>query len=536
MPAERSRGSRRTGADGDKLVWTEPALAPGIAFATNLTPGAFEESQAPPVSFSATFPSVEPVETKPKLEPATPTPLQTSFFFFDGADDTKPKRASHKRKQTPPPSPSSPSSPTADTADTASPPGGATPHIPRPPNAFILFRSSFIRAGAVPSHIEPSHASLSAIAGLTWAALPAPEKAAWHRKAKEERDRHRERFPGYAFRPKHRGASTSTADTKPHADGDGEDGGGGGNAAGNGAAPRRRQQREVPPADRARQARIASLLLTGLTGDALDESIRQFDAERKEPVVEVRFGVVETPEGRVAVDDGRTKGTEVVRRTTSRGEKRRPNTTKEQESKNKSKDGKRRRVSSEPSLPSTVAASSFSTRAEAPAPFDFPCDFTLDALSIPSTPLNDDFEWPYGESSPTACFPPSSPFDSYPPSPELSHSSAASPLSSTPSSSWSSLEDLSMSLSQSHTVRPSPLSACSSMSSLGDDFASLSSLNIADVAPTVCGSLDPLSADLSLYGGLLPPYELDLGMGLGMDTNADMGYLTGYLEASGTVW
>ncbi|KAJ7825161.1 high mobility group box domain-containing protein, partial [Mycena leptocephala] len=74
-------------------------------------------------------------------------------------------------------------------------------HIPRPPNAFILFRSSFIRARAVPAHIEPSHAALSAIAGLTWAALPAPEKERWHSKAKEERERHRERFPGYAFRP-----------------------------------------------------------------------------------------------------------------------------------------------------------------------------------------------------------------------------------------------------------------------------------------------------------------------------------------------
>ncbi|KAJ6510464.1 high mobility group box domain-containing protein, partial [Mycena sanguinolenta] len=73
-------------------------------------------------------------------------------------------------------------------------------HIPRPPNAFILFRHSFIRA-AVPAHIEPSHSSLSAIAGLTWAALSAPEKATWHRKAKEERDRHRERYPDHTFRP-----------------------------------------------------------------------------------------------------------------------------------------------------------------------------------------------------------------------------------------------------------------------------------------------------------------------------------------------
>ncbi|KAJ7662959.1 hypothetical protein B0H17DRAFT_887784, partial [Mycena rosella] len=74
-------------------------------------------------------------------------------------------------------------------------------HIPRPPNAFILFRSSFIRAGAVPARVEPSHATLSAIAGLTWAALPPVEKGRWHARAKMAREAHRERFPGYAFRP-----------------------------------------------------------------------------------------------------------------------------------------------------------------------------------------------------------------------------------------------------------------------------------------------------------------------------------------------
>lgn len=39
-------------------------------------------------------------------------------------------------------------------------------YIPRPPNAFILFRSSFIRAQHVPGKIEGNHSALSKIIGI----------------------------------------------------------------------------------------------------------------------------------------------------------------------------------------------------------------------------------------------------------------------------------------------------------------------------------------------------------------------------------
>ena len=38
-------------------------------------------------------------------------------------------------------------------------------YIPRPPNAFILFRSSFIRGGHIPGEIEGNHSALSKIIG-----------------------------------------------------------------------------------------------------------------------------------------------------------------------------------------------------------------------------------------------------------------------------------------------------------------------------------------------------------------------------------
>jgi hypothetical protein len=38
-------------------------------------------------------------------------------------------------------------------------------YIPRPPNAFILFRSSFIRSQQVPGKVEGNHSTLSKIIG-----------------------------------------------------------------------------------------------------------------------------------------------------------------------------------------------------------------------------------------------------------------------------------------------------------------------------------------------------------------------------------
>jgi hypothetical protein len=45
-------------------------------------------------------------------------------------------------------------------------------HIPRPPNAFILFRSSFIKSESVPGNIEGNHSTLSKIIGALH--LPSP--------------------------------------------------------------------------------------------------------------------------------------------------------------------------------------------------------------------------------------------------------------------------------------------------------------------------------------------------------------------------
>lgn len=74
-------------------------------------------------------------------------------------------------------------------------------HIPRPPNAFILFRSAFIRSRKISSEIEGNHSTLSKIIGRVWRSLPPPERAEWEARARIAQEEHRLRYPDWRFSP-----------------------------------------------------------------------------------------------------------------------------------------------------------------------------------------------------------------------------------------------------------------------------------------------------------------------------------------------
>ncbi|KAH9061839.1 hypothetical protein EDB83DRAFT_2315603 [Lactarius deliciosus] len=74
-------------------------------------------------------------------------------------------------------------------------------HIPRPPNAFILFRSSFIKSESVPGNIEGNHSTLSKIIGIVWKTLPPAERELWEKRAVQAQADHRARYPDWRFRP-----------------------------------------------------------------------------------------------------------------------------------------------------------------------------------------------------------------------------------------------------------------------------------------------------------------------------------------------
>lgn len=87
-------------------------------------------------------------------------------------------------------------------------------HVPRPPNAFMLFRSDFVKKGKVPPHIESNHGSLSKIAGALWRSLPDEKRQVWFRRADEEKDLHQQEHPEYEFRPTRPSKETSEAAAK----------------------------------------------------------------------------------------------------------------------------------------------------------------------------------------------------------------------------------------------------------------------------------------------------------------------------------
>ncbi|KAG6852514.1 hypothetical protein C0991_011281 [Blastosporella zonata] len=168
-----------------------------------------------------------------------PPPLvdRPDFIFFPPMDDAPPPRKPAHSKKKP------------------------EDHIPRPPNAFILFRSSFIKSQHVSTEVETNHSTLSKIIGLTWKNLPNDERLLWHAKAKAALDEHKRRFPQYAFRPtqtRHKGS------------------------------PEKRKVREVGPKDHKRCAKIAELLVNGKKGQELDEAVQEFDKHHV-PEVVTRF-------------------------------------------------------------------------------------------------------------------------------------------------------------------------------------------------------------------------------------------------------
>ncbi|KIJ69992.1 hypothetical protein HYDPIDRAFT_51118, partial [Hydnomerulius pinastri MD-312] len=69
----------------------------------------------------------------------------------------------------------------------------------RPPNAFMLYRSDFLKRRTVPREVEKRQQNLSRIAGQCWNMLPEREKAIWHDKAAAVQAAHHAKYPHYRF-------------------------------------------------------------------------------------------------------------------------------------------------------------------------------------------------------------------------------------------------------------------------------------------------------------------------------------------------
>ncbi|CAE6446331.1 unnamed protein product [Rhizoctonia solani] len=86
------------------------------------------------------------------------------------------------------------------------PPG----HIPRPRNAFILYRSWYVRQGFL-SDVENDHREISRIVGKIWKQMSPEEQAPWRAMAEEEKAEHARMYPNYKYSPNSRRDAAAAA-------------------------------------------------------------------------------------------------------------------------------------------------------------------------------------------------------------------------------------------------------------------------------------------------------------------------------------
>ncbi|KIK95461.1 hypothetical protein PAXRUDRAFT_826992 [Paxillus rubicundulus Ve08.2h10] len=236
MPAIREHDIVSTNADDDDgmppLV-DNPNPSMTFTFFTDMSP-ITALSADPTVPFETIWEN--PVPASP-LEFAEPPGTQATFHG--------PERVSHGKKRD-------------------------ASYIPRPPNAFILFRSSFIRSQQVPEKVEGNHSTLSKIIGKYWKTLPREEREVWEAKALVAQAEHRRRYPDWRFRPGANALAKLKVKDGPQTPSRRRSGQGGRKPKANSAGKSRKSGDE-------RCAMIADLLVEGKTGVDLEDAVKRWE-------------------------------------------------------------------------------------------------------------------------------------------------------------------------------------------------------------------------------------------------------------------
>ncbi|KAG6333284.1 hypothetical protein ID866_5802 [Astraeus odoratus] len=121
-------------------------------------------------------------------------------------------------------------------------------HIPRPRNAFMLFRSAFSATQKITTNIEHDNRHITRIIAHCWNRLPEEEKQVWRDKAAAEKADHAAKYPNYRFTPVCRANK-----------------------------PLKRNVRRNGIKDKKRCEKVAELLLAGKHGDELADAVKQID-------------------------------------------------------------------------------------------------------------------------------------------------------------------------------------------------------------------------------------------------------------------
>jgi hypothetical protein len=133
-------------------------------------------------------------------------------------------------------------------------------HIPRPPNAFILFRSDLWAKKRVNSNVERDHRQISRIAAGVWNGLSEEQRRPFRERAKAEKERHAQNWPNYKYSPVSRKLNNQ----------------------------RKRSRKEGDFEGQAKCKKLVSLLKQGIEGDDLENALKilgDVDEKKFEPTV-----------------------------------------------------------------------------------------------------------------------------------------------------------------------------------------------------------------------------------------------------------
>jgi len=139
-------------------------------------------------------------------------------------------------------------------------------HIPRPRNAFMIFRSEFVAAEKISRTVERDNRHISRIVGHCWNQMSEDEKHVWRLKAEHEKLQHMRKYPDYKFSP----ALRVTKPRKRHVQRNGDD--------------------EI-----LRCRRVADLLLAGKEGETLARAIKEENLGEVEDNAYCETGDNQTP-------------------------------------------------------------------------------------------------------------------------------------------------------------------------------------------------------------------------------------------------
>ncbi|CAE6389779.1 unnamed protein product [Rhizoctonia solani] len=164
-------------------------------------------------------------------------------------------------------------------------------HIPRPRNAFILYRSWYVKQGFL-TGIENDHREISRIVGRIWRQMSPEERAPWGVMAEKEKAEHARMYPNYKYSPNSRRDAAAASPSSRNVP-----------ARSSATCPRKAKVSEITT--KKRSDAIAGAFVAGSRRLSLTLGVREIDEQTKAEESEVQslsLSYPASPSGQLSVE------------------------------------------------------------------------------------------------------------------------------------------------------------------------------------------------------------------------------------------